>query len=68
MGPYKIDGFYEKDGEKDVLEFYRDFWNRNPECCSADTYNPVHGLTMYARYQETMGKQQYLKNNGYTYV
>lgn len=68
IGPYKIDGYYERDGEKVVLEFHGDFWHGNPECYSADTYNPVRGLTMGELYQETMDKQQYLQNNGYTYV
>lgn len=43
--PYKVDGYYEKDGNKVVLEFHGDFWHGNPECYLADTYNPVRGLT-----------------------
>jgi hypothetical protein len=38
IGPHKVDGYYEKDGRKVVLEFHGDVWHGNPECYSADTY------------------------------
>lgn len=59
IGPYKVDGFYQHNGEKIVLEFHdHDFLDRNLECYSASTFNPVCGLAM-----GELCKKQLISNN-----
>lgn len=67
IGPYKVDGYYELDGEKVVLEFHGCFWHGCPKCFSKTTLNPVNDMSMGDLYARTMEKQRYIKEQGYTY-
>ncbi|WAR17795.1 hypothetical protein MAR_032389 [Mya arenaria] len=42
IGPYKVDGYYERDGEKVVLEFHGCFWHGCQKCFSTTTNYPVN--------------------------
>ncbi|WAR12282.1 ZN777-like protein [Mya arenaria] len=44
IGPYKVDGYYERDGEKVVLEFHGCFWHGCSKCFSSKTVNPVNDM------------------------
>ncbi|KAL5020225.1 hypothetical protein ScPMuIL_003117 [Solemya velum] len=61
IGPYYVDGYYEVDGEKVVLEFHGDFWHGCPKCYSGNTVNPVTDTTMSDLYQKTIDKRVYLE-------
>ena len=63
---YKVDGYYESDGNKYVLEFHGCFWHGCPKCFSASTLNPVCEMTMTDLYEKTMDKKQYIVDQGYT--
>ena len=63
-----MDGFYEMDGEKVVMEFHGDFWHGNPQLYSKSTLNPVTNTTMGDLYMNTLDKQRYLEERGYTYM
>ena len=57
IGPYKVDGYYETDTERVVLEFHGDFWHGNPNKYSKNTVNSVTKLTMGELYENTLEKQ-----------
>ncbi|XP_053390294.1 uncharacterized protein LOC128553199 [Mercenaria mercenaria] len=67
IGPYRGDGYYETGDQKVVLEFHGDFWHGNPKLYSSSTVNPVNKLTVEL-YQNTLTKQKYIEEIGYTYV
>lgn len=68
IGPYKVDGYYELDGEKVVLEFHGCFWHGCPKCFSKATVNPVSDMKMGDLYIRTMEKKQFIEAHGYTYT
>lgn len=68
IGPYKVDGYYEKDDKRHVLEFQGCFWHGCPKCYSPSTTNPVCDITMGDLYDRTKEKQIYLEEQGYTYT
>lgn len=68
IGPYKVDGYYEIENQKVVMEFHGDYWHGNPKCYSANTINKVVGMTMGDLYQRTLEKRRYLESSGYTYL
>lgn len=68
IGPYLVDGYYETERDKVVLEFHGDFWHGNPSKFSRSTVNPVNQLTMGELYDKTLEKRRYLEGLGYTYM
>ena len=68
IGPYKVDGYYELNGEKIAMEFHGCFWHGCPKCFSKTTKNPVTDMSMSELYARTMEKKQFIENNGYSYV
>ncbi|WAR14681.1 ZN358-like protein [Mya arenaria] len=68
IGPYKVDGYYEVDGEKVALEFHGCFWHGCPKCFSKTSLNPVRDMKMGDLYISTMEKKQFIEENGCTYV
>lgn len=67
IGPYKVDGYYETEEERTVLEFHGCFWHGCPNCFSKTTFNPIVQLTMEELYTKTLGKRHYLESEGYSY-
>lgn len=67
IGQYKVDGFYEHNGQEIVLEFHGCFWHGCPNCYSKSTINPVVEMSMADLYARTLEKKQYLEQEGYTY-
>jgi len=61
IGPYKMDGYYEANDQKVVMEFHGDFWHGNPKCYAATTLNKVIGLTMGDLYQRTIEKRKFIE-------
>jgi len=68
IGPYKVDGYYELNGDKIALEFHGCFWHGCPKCFSKTTMNPVNDIRMGDLYARTMEKKQLIENCGYSYV
>ncbi|WAR10253.1 hypothetical protein MAR_035329, partial [Mya arenaria] len=62
IGPYKVDGYYEANCQKVVLEFHGDFWHENPKMYASSTLHPVSKLTMGDLNQKTLDKQKYLED------
>ena len=62
-----MDGYYETYTERVVLEFHGAFWHGNPNKYSKNTLNSVTKLTMGELYENTLEKQGFLENQGYTY-
>ncbi|WAR21316.1 hypothetical protein MAR_015290 [Mya arenaria] len=67
IGPYKVDGYYERDGEKVVLEFHGCFWHGCQKCFSTTTINPVNDTSMGDLYERTMAKKDFIESEGYSY-
>lgn len=67
IGPYLVDGYYETENEKVVLEFHGDFWHGNPSKYARTTVNPVNQMTMGELHDNTLEKRRYLENMGFTY-
>ena len=67
IGPYKVDGFYEQNGQHTVLEFHGCFWHGCPKCYSRSTINPVVEISMADLYDKTLEKRRYLESEGFTY-
>lgn len=61
IGPYKVDAYYERNGEKVVLEFHGCFWHGCPKCFSKATVNPVNDMSMGDLYARTTEKQQFIE-------
>ncbi|XP_052815380.1 uncharacterized protein LOC128242318 [Mya arenaria] len=68
IGPYKVDGYYEDDGRRHVLEFHGCFWHGCPKCYSQSTVNPVSEMSMGDLYTRTMEKKQFIEAEGYSYT
>ena len=68
IGPYKVDGYYESETERTVLEFHGCFWHGCPTCFAKTTINPVVQLPMSELYAQTMERKQYIESEGYAYV
>lgn len=60
IGPYKVDGYYEQNGKRIVLEFHGCFWHGCPKYFSNSTVNPVTETTMADVYLRTMEKRKYI--------
>jgi hypothetical protein len=67
IGPYKVDGYYERDDEEVVLEFHGCFWHGCPKCFSKKTMNPVTDTTMDELYSRTMEKKDFIEKQGFKY-
>ncbi|XP_052761746.1 uncharacterized protein LOC128204370 [Mya arenaria] len=67
IGPYKVDGYYEENGDKLVLEFHGCFWHGCPKCFSKTTLNPVSNLSMGELYNRTMEKRAFIEEQGFKY-
>ena len=68
IGSYKVDGYYEQNGDKFALEFHGCFWHGCPKCFSKSTVNPVVETSMADLYARTIEKKQFLESRGYRYV
>ncbi len=68
VGNYKADGYYEKDGQKLILEFQGCFWHGCPRCFARDTINPINRTTMADLFQNTLDRKAYLQQQGYTVI
>lgn len=68
IGPYKVDGFYERNGQQFILEFNGCFWHGCPKCYSKSTVNPVVEVSMAELYARTLEKQKFLESLGFTYT
>ncbi|XP_052776205.1 uncharacterized protein LOC128214030 [Mya arenaria] len=67
IGPYKVDGYYERDGEKVVLEFHGCFWHGCSKCFSSKTVNPVNDMSMGDLNARTIEKKEFIESEGYSY-
>jgi hypothetical protein len=63
---YRADG-YCKDTNT-IYEFHGDFWHGNPNIYSSDTIHPVKGKSMGVLYQQTIRREQQIKELGYNLV
>jgi hypothetical protein len=68
IGPYKVDGYYEDEGKRHVLEFHGCFWHGCPKCYSQSTINPVTDMSMSELYARTLEKKQFIESEGYSYT
>ncbi|WAR10920.1 LOW QUALITY PROTEIN: hypothetical protein MAR_035996 [Mya arenaria] len=57
IGPYKVDGYNEHNGERIVLECHGCFWHGCPKCFSKTTINPVSDMSMGDLYARTLEKK-----------
>ena len=67
IGNYKVDGFYEADGMKTVLEF-QGCLHHGHTCIARDTKHPYNNLTMEDLYQKTIDRRRYIEAQGYHYI
>jgi very-short-patch-repair endonuclease len=66
IGRYVVDGY---DPEtKTVYEFNGDFWHGNPKVHDPNQINRIINKTFKQLHEETLRKEQDLKDNGYTVV
>lgn len=63
-----MDGYYEDEGDRHVLEFNGCFWHGYPKCYSQSTVNPVSDMSMGDLYARTMEKKQFIEAEGYSYT
>ena len=67
IGNYKVDGYYEADGMKTVVEF-QGCLHHGHTCLARDTKHPYNNLTMEDLYQKTMDRRHYIEAQGYHYI
>lgn len=65
IGPYKVDGYYEHKGQRNVLEFHGCFWHGCPKCYSQSTVNEMPMSYLYAMATE---KKHFIESEGYSYM
>ena len=63
---YKADGYCKTTNT--IYEFYGDFWHGNPEIYSPDDMNNKTGKTMGELYENTVTREQALRNMGVNVV
>ena len=63
---YKADGYCQDTNT--VYEFYGDYWHGNPDIYEADVINESNNCTMGELYQNTIKREDILKNMGYRIV
>ena len=66
---YKVDGYFEYNGEKYVCEFNGCNWHGCRECYPRDRERTLeHGKTLEQRYKDTLLKEKRLKSMGYNVI
>ena len=63
---YKIDGFCESSNT--IYEFYGDIWHGNPNKYNKYDFNILSKKTFGELYQETINRENILKENGYNLI
>ena len=63
---YKPDGYYEKNNT--IYEFYGDFWHGNPLLYNETDIHPINKKTYGELYQETLDRENILKNEGFNLI
>lgn len=66
VGKYKVDGYCED--TKTAYQFHGDYWHGNPNIHDKDKINEICKKTMGHLYEETIKKDEYIKNKGYKLV
>ena len=62
----KVDGFHKESNT--VYEFNGDFFHGNPEFFESDEINPINKKTFGQLYQDTLEREQKIRNSGYNLV
>lgn len=65
---YYIDGVYQDDLDRIAFEFHGDYWHGNPSVYDPNDVNPTNGKTFGQLYQETLDKEQALRDLGWYVV
>jgi hypothetical protein len=63
---YKCDGFCEETNT--IYEFHGDLWHGNPTKYNKDDFNILNKKTFGELYQETINRENILKENGYNLI
>jgi G:T-mismatch repair DNA endonuclease (very short patch repair protein) len=61
-----MDGFCKETNT--IYEFHGDFWHGNPSIYDKDQLNPINKKSFGELYQQTIKKEEHLKQLGYTVV
>lgn len=71
-GEFKIANIGKVDGHcienNTVYEYHGDFWHGNPKIYNAENINPVSGKTYGELYQNTINRDQNIRNLGYNLI
>lgn len=62
----KFDGFCKETNT--VYEFYGDFWHGNPKKYNSDDLHPIIKKTFGELYEETINRENIIKENGYNLI
>lgn len=65
MTTYKVDGYFEDDDQKVVLEFYGCLYHGCPQCYDPQCISPVSNEKMEKLFNKTLQREEELKKMGY---
>lgn len=63
---FKCDGYCEETNT--IYEFYGDIWHGNPNKYNKDDFNPINKKTFGELYQNTIDRENIIKENGYNLI
>ena len=67
IGNYLVDGYYETEDQRHVLEYHGCLYHGCTSCFSRETVNPINGKTMDELHQSTLEKRSFIEKEGYSY-